>query len=144
MALDRDDQAVLDRGDRIFHAVDHQQLARRRIDDARVEHAWDDAFGAIGGELRTLDPDSTVLYSSGRASLETSYLYALFARLYGHDNLPDSSNMCHETTSVGLKKVIASPVGTSVLNDFNLCDAIFFGQNRGPTPLGCFTRCRRR
>jgi len=100
--------------------------------DKYVPCSWDEAFRAIGTELKLLDPGSTVFYASGRASLETSYLYALFARLYGHNNLPDSSNMCHETTSVGLKKVIGSPVGTSVLNDFNLCDAIFFfGQNTG-------------
>ncbi len=56
----------------------------------------------------------------------------MFARFYGHNNLPDSSNMCHETTSVGLKKVIGSPVGTCVLEDFDHCDAIFyFGQNPG-------------
>ena len=73
-----------------------------------------------------------VFYASGKAALETSYLYALFARFYGHNNLPDSSNMCHETTSVGLKKVIGSPVGTCELEDFEHCDAIFyFGQNPG-------------
>ena len=100
--------------------------------DKYVACGWDEAFAAIGKELRRLDPESTVFYSSGRASLETSYLYALFARIYGHNNLPDSSNMCHETTSVGLKKVIGSPVGTVAYNDFKLCDAIFFfGQNPG-------------
>jgi molybdopterin-dependent oxidoreductase alpha subunit len=100
--------------------------------DKYVPCGWDEAFQAIGTELKALDPRSTVFYASGRASLETSYLYALFARLYGHNNLPDSSNMCHETTSVALKKVIGSPVGTCVLADFELCDAIFFfGQNTG-------------
>jgi len=93
---------------------------------------WDEAFADIGAELRALDPKSVVFYASGKASLETSYLYALFARLYGHNNLPDSSNMCHETTSVGLKAVVGSPVGTCVLEDFEHCDAIFyFGQNPG-------------
>ncbi|HEV2743935.1 MAG TPA: FdhF/YdeP family oxidoreductase, partial [Rubrobacter sp.] len=73
-----------------------------------------------------------VFYTSGRASLETSYLFQLFARLYGHNNLPDSSNMCHETTSVGLKRVIGSSVGTCVLPDFDKCDLLlFFGQNTG-------------
>jgi len=100
--------------------------------DKYITVTWEEAFQAIGTELRSLDPKSTVFYASGRASLETSYLYALFARLYGHNNLPDSSNMCHETTSVGLKKVIGSPVGTCVLSDFDHCDAIFFfGQNTG-------------
>ena len=100
--------------------------------DRYVETSWADAFAEIGKELQRLDPKSAVFYASGRASLETSYLYALYARLYGHNNLPDSSNMCHETTSVGLKKVTGSPVGTCVLSDFEKCDAIFFfGQNTG-------------
>jgi molybdopterin-dependent oxidoreductase alpha subunit len=91
---------------------------------------WDEAFAAIGAKLKTLDPKSIIFYSSGRASLETSYLYALFARLYGTNSLPDSSNMCHETTSVALKKTLGSPVGTVVLDDFAKCDAVFFfGQN---------------
>ena len=103
-----------------------------RESDRYVPCEWDEAFAAIGRELKALDPKTTVFYASGRASLETSYLYALFARLYGHNNLPDSSNMCHETTSVALKKVIGSPVGTVVLDDFKKCDAIFFfGQNTG-------------
>ncbi len=100
--------------------------------DRYVPCAWDEAFAAIGQELKALDPKSVIFYTSGRASLETSYLYQLFARLYGHNNLPDSSNMCHETTSVGLKKVIGSPVGTAVYDDFSTCDAMFFfGQNPG-------------
>jgi molybdopterin-dependent oxidoreductase alpha subunit len=100
--------------------------------DIYVPCSWDEAFAGIGAELKAIDPGSAIFYASGRASLETSYLYALFARLYGHNNLPDSSNMCHETTSVALKKLIGSPVGTCVLSDFELCDAIFFfGQNTG-------------
>jgi molybdopterin-dependent oxidoreductase alpha subunit len=93
---------------------------------------WETAFAEIGAELKTMVPDAVVLYASGRASLETSYMYALFARLYGTNNLPDSSNMCHETTSVALKKTIGVPVGTTKLEDFEHCDAIFFfGQNVG-------------
>jgi molybdopterin-dependent oxidoreductase alpha subunit len=100
--------------------------------DKYVPCEWDEAFREIGSELRLLDPKSVVFYSSGRASLETSYLYALFARLYGCNNLPDSSNMCHETTSVALKKVIGASVGTVVFDDLQNCDAMFFfGQNTG-------------
>ncbi len=100
--------------------------------DHYVECSWDEAFTAIGAELKAIDPKSAIFYASGRASLETTYLYALFARLYGHNNLPDSSNMCHETTSVTLNKLIGSPVGTCTLDDFEECDAIFFfGQNTG-------------
>ncbi|WP_437353311.1 molybdopterin-dependent oxidoreductase [Neorhizobium petrolearium] len=93
---------------------------------------WDQAFSAIGAKLRELEPRSTVFYTSGKAALETAYLFQLFARLYGHNNLPDSSNMCHETTSVGLKKVTGSSVGACVFSDFDHCDLIlFFGQNTG-------------
>lgn len=100
--------------------------------DRYVETSWDAAFAQIGATLRRLDPKSTAFYASGRASLETSFLYGLFARLYGHNNLPDSSNMCHETTSVALKQAIGSPVGTCVLDDFETCDLmLFFGQNTG-------------
>ncbi|WP_295045046.1 FdhF/YdeP family oxidoreductase [uncultured Paracoccus sp.] len=100
--------------------------------DRYVRTSWDEAFSAIGQALRGLDPKSAVFYASGKASLETSYLYALFARLYGHNNLPDSSNMCHETTSVALKRSIGAPVGTCVLDDFEHCDLmLFFGQNTG-------------
>jgi molybdopterin-dependent oxidoreductase alpha subunit len=116
--------------------------------DRYVPCDWNEAFAAIGAELGQLDPKAVVFYASGRASLETAYLYALFARLYGHNNLPDSSNMCHETTSVGLKKVIGAPVGTVVLQDFKLCDTIFFfGQNVGsnsPRFLHVLQDCARR
>lgn len=120
------DHALEEQG-RLTHPMRHD-----RASDRYVPCTWDEAFAAIGAELRALDPRSTVFYTSGRASLETSYAYALFARLYGHNNLPDSSNMCHETTSVGLKKVIGASVGTCTLDDFERCDAIFvFGQNTG-------------
>ena len=100
--------------------------------DKYLPCSWEAAFAGIAAELRALDPKSVVFYASGKAALETSYLYGLLARFYGNNNLPDSSNMCHETTSVGLKKVIGSPVGTCVLEDFDSCDAIFyFGQNPG-------------
>jgi molybdopterin-dependent oxidoreductase alpha subunit len=100
--------------------------------DRYVACSWDEAFQGIGQQLKALEAPSVVFYASGKASLEASYLYALLARVYGNNNLPDSSNMCHETTSVALKKVIGSPVGTCVLEDFEHCDAIFyFGQNPG-------------
>lgn len=100
--------------------------------DKYVPCTWEEAYDAIGAELRTFDPKSVVFYASGRASLETSYCYALLARLYGCNNLPDSSNMCHETTSVALNKLIGAPVGTTVFDDFDKCDALFFfGQNTG-------------
>jgi anaerobic selenocysteine-containing dehydrogenase len=100
--------------------------------DRYQEIGWDQAFSEIGAHLRRLDPKSVVFYSSGRASLETSYMYQLLARMYGNNNLPDSSNMCHESTSVALPKSIGVPIGTVVLDDFEKTDCIlFFGQNVG-------------
>ena len=103
--------------------------------DKYVETSWEEAYAEIGSELRALretDPKSVVFYASGRASLEASFLYQLLARMYGNNNLPDSSNMCHESTSVALAKTIGVPVGTVTLDDFEHTDAIFFfGQNVG-------------
>ncbi|MEI6001701.1 FdhF/YdeP family oxidoreductase [Paraburkholderia bengalensis] len=100
--------------------------------DKYVEVSWEDAFREIGRELNALDPESVVFYTSGRASLETSYMYQLFVRMYGCNNLPDSSNMCHESTSVGLKEAIGVGVGTITLEDFEKTDLMFFfGQNVG-------------
>jgi len=100
--------------------------------DRYVEVTWNEAFEKIGTTLKDLPRESVVFYSSGHAGLEASYLYALLARAYGNNNLPQSSNMCHETTSVGLNKVIGSPVGTVVWEDLEKADAfIFFGQNPG-------------
>jgi len=103
-----------------------------RTTDRYLPCTWEEAFSGIGAELKALDPRSVVFYASGRASLETSYCYALLARLYGCNNLSDSSNMCHETTSVALTKLIGAGVGTIVHDDFAKCDAMFFfGQNPG-------------
>ena len=97
-----------------------------RDSDKYVACAWDEAFDHIAATLKPLDPKSVVFYSSGRTSLEASYMYGLMARMYGNQNLPDSSNMCHESTSVGLKAAIGVPVGTTRLEDFDHCDAILF------------------
>ena len=100
--------------------------------DRYVPVSWDEAFSAIGKKLGEMEPKQAVFYASGHAGLEASYLYALFARAMGHQNLPQSSNMCHETTSVNLKTFIGTPVGTCTLEDFEHCDTIFFfGQNTG-------------
>jgi molybdopterin-dependent oxidoreductase alpha subunit len=110
--------------------------------------AWETAMAEIGSELKALAPESAVFYSSGRASLEASYMYALFARLYGNNNLPDSSNMCHESTSVGLPLSIGVPVGTIALDDFAHTDCIiFFGHNTGvnaPRMLHSLQECAKR
>ena len=116
--------------------------------DRYVAASWAEAFAAIGAKLKACDPTKVVLYSSGRASLETSFMFGLFARMWGQQNLPDSSNMCHETTSVGLKNAIGSPVATIQLDDYEHCDAIFaFGQNVGtnsPRMLHTLRDCAKR
>jgi molybdopterin-dependent oxidoreductase alpha subunit len=120
---------------------DHQLEAAGRLThpmrwdkdtDKYVPVEWSVAFKEIGRELSALDPDQAVFYTSGRASLETAFMYGLFARAYGTNNLPDSSNMCHETTSVALPESIGVPVGTCTLDDFEHTNGIFFfGQNVG-------------
>jgi molybdopterin-dependent oxidoreductase alpha subunit len=102
--------------------------------DKYVPVDWSEAFREIGAELKLLDPKTVVFYSSGRASLEASYMYGLLARLYGNNNLPDSSNMCHESTSTGLPVSIGVPVGTVTLEDFQHTECIIFiGNNTGVT-----------
>jgi len=100
--------------------------------DKYVPVDWQQAFAEIGRALDELEPAGVVFYTSGRASLETSYMYQLLARVYGNNNLPDSSNMCHESTSIALPQSIGVPVGTVTLEDFGQTDCIlFFGQNVG-------------
>jgi molybdopterin-dependent oxidoreductase alpha subunit len=102
--------------------------------DKYVPVSWGHAVEEIARELLAVEDrqKGTVFYSSGRLSNEASYLYQLFARLYGNNNLPDSSNMCHETTSVALPVSIGQGVGTVSLDDFAKADCImFFGQNPG-------------
>jgi molybdopterin-dependent oxidoreductase alpha subunit len=140
------------RGWRDYDLEQHGRLTHPlRYDPATDKYVacpWEEAFGEIASELKPLDPKSVVFYSSGRTSLEASYMYALMARMYGNQNLPDSSNMCHESTSVGLKSAIGVPVGTTRLEDFETCDMIlFFGQNVGsnaPRMLHDLRSCRKR
>ena len=125
--LDWDDYN-LEQAGRLTHPMRYDAAS-----DRYLPVSWADAFAQIGRELRAIeDPKSVVFYSSGRCSNEASYLYGLLARLYGNNNLPDSSNMCHETTSVALPESIGVPVGAITLNDFDTTDCImFFGQNVG-------------
>ncbi|HEX8542457.1 MAG TPA: FdhF/YdeP family oxidoreductase [Pseudomonas sp.] len=114
----------------------HGRLTHPLRYDPQTDHyretSWEEAYREIGAQLRAIEPDSVAFYASGRASLEASFMYQLFARAYGTNNLPDSSNMCHESTSVGLQESIGVPVGTVTLEDFEHTDCIFFfGQNVG-------------
>jgi len=95
--------------------------------------SWDDALAMIGEHIKAMDnPNQLELYTSGRASNESSWLYQLFGRMVGTNNFPDCSNMCHEASGAGLKRSIGVGKGTIHLADFEKADAIFvFGQNPG-------------
>jgi molybdopterin-dependent oxidoreductase alpha subunit len=94
---------------------------------------WDDVFELISGELNSLNyPDQAVFYTSGRTSNEAAFLYQLFVRQFGTNNLPDCSNMCHESSGSALKETIGFGKGTVTLEDFDHAQAIFvIGQNPG-------------
>lgn len=95
--------------------------------------SWDDAIGFIAEKLNALvSPDEAVFYTSGRTSNETAFLYQLFVRQFGTNNLPDCSNMCHESTSVALAESIGLGKATIRLDDFEKTDlVIVVGQNPG-------------
>ncbi len=95
--------------------------------------AWDEAFELIGRELRSLrTPDAAAFYTSGRASNEAAFLYQLFVRQFGTNNLPDCSNMCHESSGTALVESLGIGKGTVTINDFEETDLILIvGQNPG-------------
>ena len=95
--------------------------------------SWDAAFEKIGKALNELDsPNEAVFYTSGRTSNEASFLYQLFAKEFGTNNMPDCSNMCHETSGAALRPTIGIGKGTVKLDDFYDTDLIIIiGQNPG-------------
>lgn len=94
---------------------------------------WDEAFELIANELNALNsPNEAIFYTSGRTSNEAAFLYQLFVRMYGTNNLPDCSNMCHESSGWGLGEAIGTGKSTVTLEDVEAADAIFvIGQNPG-------------
>ncbi|MEV4884578.1 FdhF/YdeP family oxidoreductase [Chitinophaga ginsengisegetis] len=95
--------------------------------------SWDDAFKKIAAHLNQLaSPDEAAFYTSGRTSNEASFVYQLFAKVYGTNNMPDCSNMCHETSGSALRPTIGIGKGTVKLEDFYLSEIIIIiGQNPG-------------
>jgi molybdopterin-dependent oxidoreductase alpha subunit len=95
--------------------------------------SWDDAFDVVGRHLKALDsPDEATFYTSGRTSNEAAYAYQLFVRSFGTNNLPDCSNMCHESTSVALAETIGIGKASISYEDFAKADLIIImGQNPG-------------
>ncbi|MGW7555368.1 FdhF/YdeP family oxidoreductase [Streptomyces rimosus] len=95
--------------------------------------SWERAFDIIAEELTALDsPDEAVFYTSGRTSNEAAFLYQLFAREFGTNNLPDCSNMCHESSGSALTETIGIGKGSVLLEDLYKADLIIVaGQNPG-------------
>ena len=111
--------------------------------------SWDAALSRIALTLRELEsPDEAVFYTSGRTSNEAAFLYQLFVRSYGTNNLPDCSNMCHESSGTGLGETIGIGKGTVTLEDFDQADLIIvIGQNPGtnhPRMLTALQRAARK
>ncbi|MFJ2663735.1 FdhF/YdeP family oxidoreductase [Nocardia fluminea] len=94
---------------------------------------WDDAFALLAAELRGLDsPDQALFYTSGRLNNEAAFLLQLFARAYGTNNLPDCSNLCHESSGSALTQTLGVGKGSVSLEDIYAADLIFVvGQNPG-------------
>src|SRR5688572_12608568 len=110
---------------------------------------WDAAFGVIAAELRALDdPNEALFYTSGRTSNEAAFAYQLFVRAFGTNNLPDCSNMCHESTSVALAEAIGIGKGSVSLRDIYDAECIVIaGQNPGtnhPRMLQALETAKRR
>ncbi|MFI0348995.1 FdhF/YdeP family oxidoreductase [Actinomadura sp. 9N407] len=95
--------------------------------------SWDEAFGLLATELNGLDsPDEALFYTSGRTSNEAAFAYQLFVRAFGTNNLPDCSNMCHESSGSALTETIGVGKGSVSLEDLHQADLIFVvGQNPG-------------
>lgn len=95
--------------------------------------SWDEAFQLLARELNALpSPDAAIFYTSGRTSNEAAFLYQLFVRQFGTNNLPDCSNMCHESSGAALNECIGIGKGCVTLHDLEQTDAIFIlGQNPG-------------
>jgi len=127
--------------------ITHPMLLRRGATHYEAI-SWDSAFDLIAAELNSLNyPDQAIFYTSGRASNEAAFLYQLFVRQFGTNNLPDCSNMCHESSGTALNETIGIGKGTVTLEDFDRAEAIFvIGQNPGtnhPRMLSALQRAKR-
>ncbi|KQY04569.1 hypothetical protein ASD37_21975 [Mycobacterium sp. Root135] len=103
-----------------------EPMVKRPGSDHYEPIGWDDAFDLLADELRGLDsPDESLFYTSGRLSNEAAFLLQLFARSLGTNNLPDCSNMCHESSGSGLGETLGIGKGSVSLDDIEESDLIF-------------------
>ncbi len=111
------------------------------------EISWADAFKKIGDKLKSLaDPNQAVFYTSGRTSNEAAFMYQLFVRAFGTNNLPDCSNMCHESSGTGLGETVGIGKGSVTLQDLHEAEVIMvMGQNPGtnhPRMMAALEKCK--
>jgi len=108
--------------------------------------SWNDAFELIAKKLNAASPNESVFYTSGRTSNEAAFLYQLFVREFGTNNLPDCSNMCHESSGVALNETVGIGKGSVTLEDFYEAEVIIIlGQNPGtnhPRMLSALQRAK--
>ncbi|HJO23408.1 MAG: FdhF/YdeP family oxidoreductase [Myxococcota bacterium] len=126
-----------------------EPLYRARDAEVYEPVSWEEAFARIAQILNGLgSADEAAFYTSGRTSNEAAFLYQLFAREFGTNNLPDCSNMCHESSGTGLTETIGVGKGTVGLDDFARTEAVFvIGQNPGtnhPRMLSTLQAAKRR
>ena len=141
--LERSDQWLEEQG-RLTHP-----MWKPAGEDRYRPLGWDEAFDRVASALRDLaSPNEAIFYTSGRTSNEAAFLYQLFVRQLGTNNLPDCSNLCHESSGTGLGETIGVGKGTVSLADFDHADAIFLiGQNPGtnhPRMLTTLQQAKRR
>lgn len=113
-----------------------------------VPISWTEAFSKIGDKLQALaSPNEASFYTSGRTSNEAAFMYQLFVREYGTNNLPDCSNMCHESSGTGLSKTLGIGKGSVTLDDIYISElVIVIGQNPGtnhPRMLAALEKCKK-
>jgi molybdopterin-dependent oxidoreductase alpha subunit len=109
--------------------------------------SWQKAYQLISDELHDLDsPDEAIFYTSGRSSNEAAFLYGMFARAYGTNNMPDCSNMCHESSGVALSETLGIGKGSIKLEDLYEAEVVVVaGQNPGtnhPRMLSALEKCK--
>ncbi|MGB0838012.1 MAG: molybdopterin-dependent oxidoreductase, partial [Flavobacteriaceae bacterium] len=132
----------LGKSGRITHPV-----IKRPGSDFYEEITWPAAFDLIGETVKSLDnPNEGIFYTSGRTSNEAAFLYQLFVRSLGTNNLPDCSNMCHESSGAGLSETLGIGKGSVTLDDFDQAElVIVMGQNPGtnhPRMLKALKNCK--